>query len=75
MPGELPQDELQGVIGLTADQLIYYLDRKPTIEEMISNGVQLIGGEHLDRRLRLYSVGTPRVLAHIFRNIRRVDNH
>lgn len=74
IPGELPQDELQGVIGLTDNQLIYYLDRKPTIEEMISNGVQFIGGEHLDRRLRLYSVGTPRVLGHIFRHIRRLEN-
>jgi 8-oxo-dGTP pyrophosphatase MutT (NUDIX family) len=73
LPGELPQDELQGIIGLTSDQLICYLDRKPTIEEMISNGVQFIGIEQLDRRLRLYSVGTPRVLGHIFRYANRLD--
>ena len=74
IPGELPQDELQGVIGLTADQLIYYLDRKPTMEEMIYDGVQLIGGEHLDWRLRLYPLGTPRVLGSIFRYVNRLDN-
>jgi 8-oxo-dGTP pyrophosphatase MutT (NUDIX family) len=74
IPGDLPQDELQGVIGLTSDQLIHYLDRKPTIDEMISNGVQLIVGEHLDGRLRLYSIGTPRVLALIFRYARSFDN-
>lgn len=33
VPGDLPQDELQGVIGLTADQLVYYLDRKPTLKK------------------------------------------
>jgi len=52
----------------------YYLDRKPTIEEMVSDGVQFIGGEYLERRLRLYSVGTPRVLALIFRYARSFDN-
>lgn len=74
MLGESPQDELQGVIALTSDHLIYYLDRKPIIDEMIFNGVQLIGGEHLDRSLRLYSLGTPRVLGHIFRYVRGLDN-
>ena len=74
LPGDLPQDELQGVIGLTPDQLIYYLDSKPTIDEMIYDGVQLIGGEHLDRRLRLYSIGTPRVLGNIFRYVDRLDD-
>jgi 8-oxo-dGTP pyrophosphatase MutT (NUDIX family) len=74
LPGELPQDELQGIIALTFDQLVYYLDRKPTIEEMICDGVHLIGGERLDRRLQLYSLGTPRVLAHIFRHISRLNN-
>lgn len=41
---------------------------------MICDGVQLIGGEHLDRHVRLYSLGTPRVLGYIFRNIRRLEN-
>jgi 8-oxo-dGTP pyrophosphatase MutT (NUDIX family) len=74
IPGELPQDELQGVIELTSDQLINYFDRKPTIEELIYDGVQFIGGEHLDRHLRLYSLGTPRLLGHIFRHINGLDN-
>ncbi len=70
IPGYLPQDELQGVIELTTEQVIQSLDYKPTIEELINDGALLIGGEHLDRHLRLYPIGTPKVLAHIFRYVR-----
>jgi len=67
IPGDLPLDELQGVIGLTAKQLIESLERKPTLAELLNDGALLIGGEHLSQDLRLYSLGTPKVLAHIFR--------
>ena len=72
IPGDLPQDELQGVIGLTTEQVIKSLDSKPTLAELLDGGALLIGGKHLDQRLRLYSLGTPKVLAHIFRYVRTV---
>jgi 8-oxo-dGTP pyrophosphatase MutT (NUDIX family) len=66
MPGDLRQDELQGVIALTTEQVIQSLDNKPALEELLADGASLTaGGEHLDRRLRLYPLGTARALAHI----------
>jgi len=67
IPRDLPQDELQGIIGLTAEQLKRSLSYKPTLAELLDDGALLIGGEHLDQDLRLYPLGTPKVLAHIFR--------
>jgi 8-oxo-dGTP pyrophosphatase MutT (NUDIX family) len=66
MPGDLPQDELQGVIALVTEQVIQSLDNKPELAELLDGGASLIaGGEHLDRRLRLYPLGTARALAYI----------
>jgi len=64
--GDIPQDELQGVIALSTEQVIRSLDNKPELAELLDSGASLIaGGEHLDRRLRLYPLGTARALAHI----------
>jgi len=66
MPRDLPQDELQGVIALTIEQVIQSLCNKPELSELLTNGASLTaGGEHLDRQLRLYPLGTARALAHI----------
>jgi 8-oxo-dGTP pyrophosphatase MutT (NUDIX family) len=66
MPKDIPQDELQGVIALATEQVIQSLDNKPELAELLDGGASLIvGGEHLDRRLRLYPLGTARALAHI----------
>jgi 8-oxo-dGTP pyrophosphatase MutT (NUDIX family) len=66
MPGDLEQDELQGVIALTTEQVIQSLDNKPTLAELLDDGALLVaGGEHFDRRIRLYPLGTARALAHI----------
>ena len=66
MPADLPEDELQGVIALTTEQVIQSLDNKPELAELLDDGASLTaGGEHLDRRLRLYPLGTARALAHI----------
>jgi 8-oxo-dGTP pyrophosphatase MutT (NUDIX family) len=63
---DLPKDELQGVIALTIKQVIRSLDNKPELAELLDDGASLAaGGEHLDRRLRLYPLGTARALAHI----------
>jgi hypothetical protein len=66
MPGDLPQDELQGVIALTIEQVIQSLDNRPELAELLNGGASLVaGGEHLDRRLRLYPLGTAMALAQI----------
>jgi 8-oxo-dGTP pyrophosphatase MutT (NUDIX family) len=73
IPGDLPQDELQGVIALTAEQVIQSLDNKPELSELLDDGASLTaGGEHLDRRLRLYPLGTARALAHILSRVKDI---
>jgi 8-oxo-dGTP pyrophosphatase MutT (NUDIX family) len=65
-PKDLPQDEVQGVIALTIEQVIRSLDNKPDLAELLAGGASLTaGGEHLDHRLRLHPLGTARALAHI----------
>jgi 8-oxo-dGTP pyrophosphatase MutT (NUDIX family) len=73
IPGDLPQDELQGVIALTAEQVIQSLANRPELAELLNDGASLItGGERLDRRLRLYPLGTARALAHILSRVKDV---
>jgi 8-oxo-dGTP pyrophosphatase MutT (NUDIX family) len=73
MARDLPQDELQGVIALTSEQVIRSLDNKPELAELLDDGASLIaGGEHLDRRLRLYPLGTARALAHILGRVKDI---
>jgi len=73
VPKDLPQDELQGVIALTAEQVIQSLDNKPELAELLNDGASLTaGGEHLDRRLRLYPLGTARALAHILSRVKDI---
>jgi hypothetical protein len=67
-PNELQLDEVQGVIAMTAEQVVRGLDSKRTLSELLGDGALLVAGEkHIDPRLRLYPLGTARALAHIFR--------
>jgi 8-oxo-dGTP pyrophosphatase MutT (NUDIX family) len=73
MPGHLRQDELEGVIGLTTEQVARSLDSKPQLAELLADGASLTaGGEHLDRRLRLYPLGTAKALAHILSSVNSI---
>lgn len=73
IPGNLPQDELQGVIALTIGQVIQSLDNKPALAELLDEGASLVaGGEQLDRRLRLYPLGTAMALAHILSRVNSI---
>jgi 8-oxo-dGTP pyrophosphatase MutT (NUDIX family) len=70
IPGDLPQDELQGVIALTIEQVIQSLGNKPELAKLLDDGASLVaGGEHLDPRLRLYPLGTAMALAHILSRV------
>ena len=72
LPKDLPQEELQGVIALTADQVIRGPERRPTLAELMdetacaSKGASIVaGGRTIDRQVRLYPIGTAMALAHV----------
>lgn len=68
-PKDLPQDELQGVIALTAEQVIRGPERKPTLAELIDEGALVVAGEEtVSRQARLYPIGTAMALAHVLRH-------
>jgi 8-oxo-dGTP pyrophosphatase MutT (NUDIX family) len=65
-PKGLQLEEVQGVIALTAEQVIRGLESKPTLAELLGDGASLVAEERrIDRRLRLYPLGTASALAHI----------
>jgi 8-oxo-dGTP pyrophosphatase MutT (NUDIX family) len=69
VPHDLPPEELLGVIAMTAEQVIKSLDRKPTLDELVEEGAEVVaGGEQLDGGVRLYPFGTAIALAHILRH-------
>ena len=66
LPKDLPKEEIQGVIALTAAQVIRGLERRPTLAELVEEGASLVaGGETVGRGVRLYPIGTAMALAHI----------
>lgn len=63
-PKRLQLEEVQGVIALTAEQVIRGLAAKPTLAELLGDGASLVAGqEQIDPRLRIYPLGTARALA------------
>jgi len=65
-PKNLAPDEVQGIIALTARQVVRGLEGKPTLAELLDEGALLVaGGEHIDLQVRLYPLGTARALAHV----------
>jgi 8-oxo-dGTP pyrophosphatase MutT (NUDIX family) len=65
-PKGLQLEEVQGVIALTAEQVIRGLESKPTLAELLGDGASLVAEEkRIDRRLRLYPLGTARALAYV----------
>jgi ADP-ribose pyrophosphatase YjhB (NUDIX family) len=68
LPKDLPKEEIQGVIALTAAQVIRGLERRPTLAELVEEGASVVaGGETVSRGVRLYPIGTAMALAHILR--------
>lgn len=71
-PRDLPPDEVQAVIALTAGQVVRGLEGKPTLAELLGEGALLVeGAERVDVRVRLYPLGTASALAHVLRHIRQ----
>jgi 8-oxo-dGTP pyrophosphatase MutT (NUDIX family) len=73
-PQQLQAREIRAVIGLTAEQVIRGPERRPTIQELISEGGMIVAGrENLDLELRVYPLGTARALARILRLVGHCD--
>jgi hypothetical protein len=65
-PRDLKLDEVQGVIALTAEQVVKGLESKPTVAELLGDGALLVAGEeHIDLHLRIYPLGTAKALARV----------
>ena len=68
-PKGLPQEELQGIIALTAEQVTRGPERKPTLAELMDEGASIVaGGGTIDRQVRVYPIGTAMALAHVLRH-------
>jgi 8-oxo-dGTP pyrophosphatase MutT (NUDIX family) len=75
LPQHLPQNELQGVIALTTEQVIQGPSRKPTLAELMDEGAAIVAGcETLSRQVRLYPLGTAMALAHVLHLVRNEAN-
>ena len=75
LPKDLPRDELQGVIALTAEQVIRGPERKPTLAELTDEGALAVaGGETVNRQVRLYPIGTATALAHVLRHATNAEH-
>lgn len=72
--GDIPLEELQGVIALTKEQVVRGLERKPSLVELYVEGASMVaGGENLDNHVRVYPLGTAAALAHILLYINEVS--
>jgi 8-oxo-dGTP pyrophosphatase MutT (NUDIX family) len=66
VPRDLPEEELLGVIALTAGQVIRGPARLPTLATLLDEGARIVAGaETVDRQTRLYPLGTARALADV----------
>ena len=72
-PREFPPDEVSGLIALTREHVIQGVSRKPTLESLVAEGAAVVPGPGgLDRKVKLYPLGTAVVLAHVLRKEERL---
>jgi 8-oxo-dGTP pyrophosphatase MutT (NUDIX family) len=64
------KDEVSALIGLTKEQVVHGINRKPSLTELVDEGASIIAGdEHVDLQTRIYPIGTAHALAQIFLHI------
>ncbi len=69
-PGELPIDEVRGVIALTREQVMRGPQRKPSIAGLVSEGAEIAAlAEPVDLNTVLYPIGTASALASVLGQI------
>jgi len=74
IPSALSPDEVKGIIAMTRKQVIQGLDRKPLLTDLLAEGALLLAGERvIDRRVRLYPLGTAKALSLLLRHIDQED--
>ena len=67
-PRALAPEEVQGVIALTAAQVVRGAQRRPTLATLLDEGASLVaGGESVGRQVSLYPIGTAKALALVLR--------
>lgn len=60
----LATEEVQGVIALTAAQVVRGEQRQTTLATLLAEGATIFaGGESVGRQVRLYPIGTAKALA------------
>ena len=70
IPSDLPPDEVQGIVGLTAEQVKHSLERKPTLSELLEEGAEIIASaSDISGMTRLYPIGTARALAQMMQHM------
>ena len=70
LPTTLQEDEVLAVIALTREQVILGPERKPTLADLLDEGARIVArAGPIDNHLRLYPLGTARVLAHLLRHV------
>ena len=63
-PHALAPEEVQGVIALTAAQVVRGEQRRPTLATLLDEGAAIVaGGESVGRQVCLYPIGTAKALA------------
>ena len=69
-PGEMPIEEIRGVIALTREQVVKGPNRRPSLSELISEGAEVIAtAKSLDFDTVVYPIGTAAALASVLGNI------
>lgn len=65
-PGELPPEEVAGLIALTRQQVVDGPLKRPTLANLLKNGAEIVAGcSSVDRKTVLYPLGTAFALARI----------
>ena len=73
LPPSLPLDEIRAIIALTRRQVMQGLEIKQSLAHLLSKGASILAeAEHVDRKTRLYPVGTATALATLLLN---TDSH
>jgi 8-oxo-dGTP pyrophosphatase MutT (NUDIX family) len=67
-PRDLPREEVGGLIALTRSQVIQALDHRLALGQLLQEGAAMVlEPKKIDRRTRLYPLGTAVVLAHLLK--------
>ncbi len=67
-PRALAPEEVQGVIALTAAQVVRGEQHRPTLATLLAEGATIVaGGDSVGRQVRLYPISTAKALALVLR--------